>query len=141
MDHTGKDTSYLPEQRPMFFHLDLFVTEAVSSNRWIRELHLHSGDRSTGDGGGPAGQSGGQLSRLRPVCVFLVPHVRLAHRHSAYQTAQTDSRRSGRHSAVDCEWSSRQSLEGRPCPCAPHQQTLSGNSVRLLVCDVFGHWV
>lgn len=72
------------------FPLSLSLISAVLSNRRIRELHLHFSNRSSGDQGGSAGQPHGHVPGLGPLRVILVPHVWVAHRHAAYQTAQAD---------------------------------------------------
>ena len=104
----------------------LSVIQVILSNRRIREFHLHLSDGSAR--GGSAGQPRRQLPGFRSVRVILVPHVRVAHRHIAYKTAQTDGWWTSWHPAVDGQWTPGQPLEGRSCPSAAHQQTLSGES-------------
>lgn len=104
----------------------LSVIQVLLCFRWIWELHLHLGNRLPRDRGGSVGQSSGQLPRLRPVCVLLVPYVWVAHWHTAYQTTQTDNWRTSWRIALDGQWSSRQPLERGQSPCATHKQTLSG---------------
>lgn len=106
----------------------LSVKQVILSNRWIREFHLHLSDGSARVRGGSAGQPRRQLPGFGPVRVILVPHVRVAHRHTAHKTAQTDSWWTSWHPAVDGQWTPGQPLEGRSCPSATHQQTLPGKS-------------
>lgn len=134
-------TSCLTARMSLYLLVSEVLTHAFSSHRWTREFHLHLSNRSSRDRGGSAGQPHGQLPGGRPVRVLLVPYVRVTHRCTAHQAAQTDRRRTGPHPAVDGQRSPRQPLAGRSRPCAAHQQTLSGKwklthlSVRLL----FGH--
>ncbi len=142
MDHTGKKKKHCthwPHSTVNVKHPKLTWFLSACCRR-IRELHLHTGNRCSGDRSGSVSESVCVGPGLGPVLVLLVSHVWLSHRHATHQTAQRKQPGLGWCPALDGQRSSRQPLEGGPCAHTPLQQTLPGTETREA--DVYDlHWL